>query len=76
MIYMNEYWHSTKIDHSQIQGIDKWIARYNGTYNESISRNIWQCCSTGKINGVNGRVDIDFGYKDYTKYITPSIISF
>ena len=71
MIYMNEYWHSTKIDHSQIQGIDKWIARYNGTYNESISRNIWQCCSTGKINGVNGRVDIDFGYKDYTKYITP-----
>ena len=71
MVYMNEYWYSTKVDQSYISNIEKWIARYNVTYNEAIPRSIWQACSTGKINGINTAVDINFGYKDYTQHIKP-----
>ncbi len=71
MIYTNENWYMNYIDWSSLGDIERWIANYNVRQNPYISRNIWQCCSTGRIDGINGNVDINFGYKDYTKIITP-----
>ena len=71
MLYCNENWYKNYIDISQISDVDKWVARYGVTYSTFISRAIWQCCCTGRVNGINGNVDIDFGYKDYTTVITP-----
>lgn len=71
MLYCNENWYNNYIDVSQISDVDKWVARYGVTYSTSIPRTIWQCCCTGRVNGINGNVDIDFGYKDYTTVIIP-----
>lgn len=71
MIYTNENWYKNHIDWSELQGIEKWVARYNVRCDENIPREIWQCSSSGRIDGIKGNVDIDFGYKDYTKYIVP-----
>ena len=71
MVYANENWYLNYIDWSLLGDVEKWIARYNVVINPSIERQIWQCCDTGLIDGVKGNVDINFGYKDYTKYITP-----
>lgn len=71
MVYANENWYQNYIDWSLLGDVEKWIARYNAIINPKIERQIWQCCDTGLIDGVNGNVDINFGYKDYTKYITP-----
>ncbi len=71
MVYANENWYQNHIDWSLLGDVEKWIARYNAVINPKIERQIWQCCDTGLIDGVNGNVDINFGYKDYTKYITP-----
>lgn len=71
MLYCNEYWYTSCIDVSQIPDVELWIARYSYTYNDSISRDIWQCCNTGRVNGIYGNVDINFGYVDYTDVITP-----
>lgn len=71
MLYCNENWYTNYIDISQIQDVEKWVARYNVEYNESIPRAIWQCSSRGRVDGIKGNVDIDFGYKDFTKIITP-----
>ena len=71
MLYCNEYWYSSLIDMTQLENVDKWIARYANTYSETIGRDIWQCCATGRVSGIDGDVDIDFSYKDYTETIIP-----
>lgn len=71
MLYANEYWCKNHIDMSMVENVDKWIARYNYTYSDDIHRDIWQCCNTGRIDGIKGNADINFGYKDYSKIITP-----
>lgn len=71
MLYCNENWYKNYIDITQIENVEKWIARYNVKYTDSISRGVWQCSSKGRVDGINGNVDIDFGYKDYTQIVTP-----
>lgn len=54
-------------------GFDIWIADYrgyNGFANEGGKCTIWQYSSSGSVNGINGRVDMDEGYFDYHRYIT------
>ena len=72
IVYCNENWAKNFIDFGQLSGYYKWIARYNGTYNENISRNIWQAGSTTLLAGITvNSVDIDFCYTDFTKIVTP-----
>lgn len=71
MLYANEYWCKSKIDMTQLTNVEKWIARYNYYYTKSLTRGVWQCTSTGRVNGIKGNVDINFGLKDYTKIVTP-----
>ncbi len=71
MLYCNENWYKNHIDVSLIPNVAKWIARYNAVYDADIKRDIWQAGSTTRINGIKGNVDIDFGFVDYTKKITP-----
>lgn len=71
MLYCNENWYNNYIDVTQVADVEKWIARYNYKYSDSIKRDVWQCCNTGRVDGVQGNCDIDFGYKDYTQIITP-----
>ena len=51
--------------------VERWVANYSVRQNSNIPRNVWQCCCTGRVSGINENVDINFGYKDYTKIITP-----
>lgn len=71
MFYANENWCRNYIDLGQLEDVERWIARYNYHWADDLPRNIWQCSSKGRINGISGDVDIDFGYTDYTKIITP-----
>lgn len=71
MVYCNEDWYTNYIDISKISNVDLWVARYNYLYNKTIPRTIWQSTSTGTVAGISGNVDIDFGFKDYTKTIEP-----
>ena len=71
MVYTNEYWYKDMIDMEQLEGIELWIARYNNIIDENIPRAIWQCCSTGRYDGIEGDVDTNFAYKDFTETVTP-----
>lgn len=88
MVYFNLNWHDTKVDLSQLKNYDKWLAMYSDRYpapsHEQYTYTIWQATSgndglnptKGLIDGipVNNNVDINFGFKDYTKVITPRTI--
>lgn len=72
MVYCNENWAKNYIDLTKLEGVYRWIARYNGTYNESYTRDIWQAGSTTILDGITvNSVDIDFAYTDFSNIVTP-----
>ena len=71
MLYTNENWYRNYINMNMLAGEELWVARYNYYYDTAIPRGIWQSSSTSRVNGVSGNVDINFGYKDYTRIVTP-----
>ena len=42
----------------------KWVAQYNSVCNYQKPYTMWQCCSNGKVDGIDGLVDINFWYSD------------
>ena len=87
MVYCNTYWHDTYVDWSLLSGLDVWIARYGDKIQapdvERYSYTIWQATDGNTASGLNSTrglipgipaendVDVDFGYVDYTRKITP-----
>lgn len=67
MVYANDYWLANKIDMSMMP-YDVWVARYENMPVFSTPA-MWQVTQTGSVSGVNGNVDIDFQYKDYSSLI-------
>lgn len=69
-IYASTYWLNTRLDMNILEKYDIWVAHwwvskptYNGKYG------VWQYSSTGRVNGINGNVDLDYVYKDYPTLI-------
>ena len=53
----------------QLTAYDKWVARYGSEPKYVKHYGIWQCSSSGTVNGINGRVDTDICYKNYPTII-------
>ena len=68
-IYASKSWLETKLDMSQLKDYDVWVAQYNTSCTYKGTYGMWQYTSSGKVNGINGNVDMNKCYKDY-----PSII--
>jgi GH25 family lysozyme M1 (1,4-beta-N-acetylmuramidase) len=64
-IYCNVDWYKNYLLGGEIsEKFDIWLAHW-GVAAPSISCGIWQNSSNGKIDGINGDVDLDIGFKDY-----------
>ncbi|MGC4019327.1 MAG: S-layer homology domain-containing protein [Muricomes sp.] len=61
-IYANLDWWNTYLTSPVFDNSSwsKWIAQYNTTCDYSGKYDIWQCTSSGKVDGINGNVDVDF----------------
>ena len=57
--YLENIWYPTK--HAT------WLAQYNSVATYEGEYSIWQMSSLGKVNGINGDVDIDIMYLDKSK---------
>ena len=62
-IYANKDWFTNYLTDSRFENWDKWVAQYNTTCTYEGEYNMWQCSSEGKVDGIEGNVDlnIDFG---------------
>lgn len=49
-----------------------WVARYGSQPQYATNWNVWQYTSTGKVNGINGNVDMNECNKDFPKEIKSS----
>ncbi len=66
-VYANLNWWTNYIPGSISKNAEifKWVARYNSYLGYKGSYNMWQCTSTGKVNGITGNVDINFWFGEY-----------
>lgn len=58
-----------RLDDSKLTPFTHWVAQYASKCEYSGAYGIWQYSSSGRVNGINGNVDMDISYQDY-----PSII--
>lgn len=63
-----------RLDLSRIDamGLDKWVARYGSSPKYATTYQIWQWSSSGYVDGIAGRVDMDLSNKDYSGSDVPS----
>lgn len=57
MVYSSKSFMNTYIKSAPC---DKWIAQYGDNFTYTGGAKYWQCSSHGWVNGIEGRVDIDF----------------
>jgi lysozyme len=58
-----------KMNLSQLNDYDKWVARYGSKPTYATTYGMWQSSSTGRINGYNDNLDTNEAYKDYPNII-------
>ncbi|MQN00507.1 MAG: LysM peptidoglycan-binding domain-containing protein [bacterium LCO1.1] len=58
-----------RMDDSKLTDYAHWVAQYASKCSYKGNYGIWQYSSKGKVDGISGNVDLDYGYIDY-----PSII--
>ena len=58
-----------RLDDSKLTPFTHWVAQYASKCTYGGSYGIWQYSSSGQVNGIGGRVDLDISYQDF-----PSII--
>lgn len=64
-IYCNLYWRNQYLTSSVFDNPNWsfWIAQYNATCDYKGAYDMWQCTSTGSVNGISGDVDLNFWMK-------------
>lgn len=62
--YANTYWWNTYL--AGVTAYPRWVAQYNTVCEYKGKYDIWQYSSDGVIPGINGRVDVNWCYTEFT----------
>lgn len=65
MIYFNTEMGALYLDYPQLEGISKWYAWYGTSLYFPYDYDIWQYKDTGRVNGINGNVDMNIALKPF-----------
>ncbi len=66
MVYQNKRTSLLKLDLQEVTGYDFWLAEYNEEATFYYHYDMWQYSSTGRVPGIEGDVDLNICFKDYT----------
>lgn len=68
MIYASKSWLKNKLDMTMLEDYEIWVAHYttgNTVTDYSGAYGVWQYTSSGKVDGISGRCDLNVCVKDY-----------
>lgn len=66
-VYSSANWYLNKLDNAALSKYYKWVAHYGvGAPNYDGTFAIWQTTSSGSVPGINGAVDMDSCFKDFS----------
>lgn len=69
MIYANKTWLTQYLDMSQLSDYEVWLAQWNTVPTYDGEFGMWQYSCKGIVSGINGYVDLNLSYKNYSKII-------
>jgi GH25 family lysozyme M1 (1,4-beta-N-acetylmuramidase) len=73
-IYASKSWFNDKLNDADLKDYDHWIAQYYHKCTYTGEKTMWQYTSSGKVNGIEGNVDMNECYVDYVeKKATPVV---
>ena len=74
-IYANKNWLETKLDMNKLNKYTVWVAQWttNPTYQGSYA--MWQYTSNGSVNGISGRVDMNYQLKELGGSLSKEVTS-
>lgn len=61
-----------RLDINRLGTYDKWVARYGSSPKYATIYQVWQWTSSGAVDGIQGRVDMDLSNTDYSGSDVPS----
>lgn len=64
-VYASESWFNSKLDISQLTGIDFWVANWSAK--PKIRHDMWQHSDKGRLTGYTGNLDLNKDFKNYAK---------
>lgn len=67
MVYSVKKMALTKFDMSRLAGFDFWLAEYRDIPEYPYYFTMWQYASDGRVNGIEGDVDLNMSLVDYSK---------
>ena len=76
-VYANKDWFTNYLNKDTLGArYTLWVAQYSKSCTLNVSnKDIWQYSSSGKVNGINGNVDMNIMYRDLVKEINGVIVS-
>lgn len=72
-VYANLYWWNNKLDVKELEKYNIWLAQWSSKPTANFRVDIWQCSSEYHVMGINGKVDYDICYKDYSQSVDNSV---
>lgn len=70
-IYASYSWWKSKLNTSSLDSYERWVAQWNTTgCTYTRSWKLWQCADNYYVDGISGKVDLNFAYKNFTKKTT------
>ncbi|KXL52428.1 lysozyme M1 precursor [Anaerotignum neopropionicum] len=67
MIYGGNSWLLYRLQPSEIQQYDLWLAQYSGEPSYPYQFQIWQYSDAGMVDGIATKVDMNLSFYDYSK---------
>ena len=67
MIYSNPKVLIARLDYTKLEAYPKWVAEYQNLPHYPYSFQIWQASETGKVDGIEGDVDINYSMVDFAQ---------
>ncbi len=71
-LYAGLYWLNNQLNSHEIDRFDKWVAQWNTSCSYNKPYGIWQYTDSGRVDGINGNVDMNIAYTNYPEVIKQS----
>ena len=68
-VYANKNWLTNYLDYEHIKKYTIWLAHYTTATDYPNPHDMWQFSSTQTVNGISGKVDMNYCYKDFPEII-------
>ncbi len=68
-LYASLSWLNNQLNSSELDRFDKWVAQWNKSCSYKKPYGIWQYTDSGKVDGINGNVDMNIAYTNYPEII-------